>query len=83
MDNLQTVWVEDGCICCHACVNALPSVFCFPHDQAEILASVRLDRKTSPNELERSGLNALGLSLSDDIIEAAAGCPVEVIKFIR
>jgi ferredoxin len=81
MKNITSVWVEDGCICCQACVAALPSVFCFPNDRAEILGSVREDGKTSYNDAERSLLNDEGILLSDQIIEAAVGCPVEVIKY--
>jgi ferredoxin len=81
MNQVSHVWVEAGCICCQACVTTLPEVFCFPDDRAEIRGEVRCDGRTSPNEDERSVLNAAGFALAKDIVEAAAGCPVEVIHF--
>ena len=83
MNKIQSVWIEDGCIFCHACESALPSVFFLPQDGAEILGAVRTDRKTSPNNIEKCELNLQGISLSEEIIEAAEGCPIEIIKFIR
>ena len=80
MNKVKTVWVEDGCICCQACVSVLPAVFCFPNDRAEILGTVRNDGITSYNDTEKGELNPQGILLSQEIIEAAEGCPVEVIK---
>jgi ferredoxin len=81
---IARVWIEDGCICCQACVQVEARVFAFPDDvdRAIILGDVRLDGASDNNELARSVLNAVGTDLSDQIEEAAAGCPVEVIRFI-
>lgn len=81
MDTVTRVWVEDGCICCQACVGTLPEVFSFPDERAAIVAEVRVDAVTSYNDQERARLNAVGLEYQDEIREAAAGCPVDVIKF--
>jgi ferredoxin len=79
MKSIQTVWVEDGCICCQACVNVLPEVFCFPDDRAEIVGAVRQDGITSGNEVERS---ALVIRDQDEAIrEAADSCPISIIFF--
>ncbi len=81
MDTVTRVWVEEGCICCQQCVHALPEVFAFPDDRAAIIAEVRSDAVTSPNDTQRARLNAVGLEYQEEIREAAAGCPVDVIKF--
>jgi ferredoxin len=73
-----TVYIEPGCICCQACVTTMPDVFLFPDDQAVISGLVRVDGITSPNADERA---ALVPNLDWDAIrEAAAGCPVDIIK---
>lgn len=81
MDTVTRVWVVEGCICCQVCVHTLPEVFAFPDDRAAIIAEVRVDAVTSPNDTERARLNAVGLEYQEEIREAAAGCPVDVIKF--
>jgi ferredoxin len=75
------LWVDEGCICCQACVHTLPEVFAFPDDTAVVLGDVRCDGATSRNSDERSPLNAVGLEYEAEIHEAVAGCPVDVIHF--
>ena len=82
MDTITRVWIDDGCISCHACVGTAPDVFAIPDaDGAVILAEVRVDGISSRNVQERSLLNAVGLEYHDLIVEAAAGCPIEIIRF--
>ncbi len=72
------VYIESGCICCQACVTTTPEVFLFPDDKAVINGLARVDGITSPNADERA---ALVPDLDWDAIrEAAAGCPVDIIK---
>ncbi len=61
--------------------NRMPQVFVMPEEFAEIDGSARTDGVTSSNLVERCDLNAAGLGCTSEIEEAAAGCPVEVIKF--
>ena len=64
---ITKVWIEPGCIVCNACEGHCPEVF---HVQVET-STIRPD-----------ALNAEFLRpLSDSVREAAAECPVEVIKF--
>lgn len=84
MDTLIRVWIDDGCISCHACTSAAPDVFTIPDgDGAVILGEVRVDGNTSRNADERSLLNAVGLEYQVPIVEAAAACPIEIIHFTR
>jgi ferredoxin len=78
----KTVWVEDTCICCMACVHALPSVFAYPDDvtRAVIIGTNRVDGVTDHNEASRAALTDAAMAEFAAIEEAAAGCPVEVIK---
>jgi ferredoxin len=55
-------------------------VFTLADGQAEIRADVRIDGMTSPNAHERAVLNAVGLEYQESIREAAAGCPIEIIR---
>ncbi len=63
------VWIAPGCIVCDACETTCPEVFQVLHDQETcIIRPEALDAEfTKP--------------LTDSIIEAAAECPVDVIKF--
>lgn len=79
MTTLSRIWIDEGCICCHACVGTAPDIFAFPDDTAVVLAAARCDGVTSRNAAERSPLNAVGLEYEDLIREAAVGCPIEII----
>ena len=76
------VWIEEGCIVCNACETTCPEVFNVTEDSCLIRAEVRIDGLQDTNLQARSGLSgAHGSELEDQIIEAAEGCPVEVIKY--
>ena len=79
MDILSRVWIDETCIYCDCCVGTAPAVFALSDSRAVIQDTVRVDAITSPNDEERSALNAVGLEYQDLIREAAAGCPVEAI----
>lgn len=79
MDTITRVWVDETCISCDRCVGTAPDVFALSDGSAVILGTVRIDTMTSPNDEERSVLNAVGLEYQGLIREAAAGCPVEAI----
>lgn len=81
MNHIQRVWIEDGCICCQACVISAPEVFCIPEHRAAIRGAVRSDGITSPNDDECCTLNAAGLAEAEAIAEAVAGCPIDIIRF--
>ncbi|MBA2479736.1 MAG: hypothetical protein H0V44_03660 [Planctomycetes bacterium] len=80
---IARVWIEEGCICCNACVNTEAAVFSIPDgmDSAAIRGEVRKDGVTDRNTAAGSDLNTAGIAWSDAIEEAAAGCPIEIIRF--
>lgn len=80
MDTITRIWIEDSCISCQACVHAMPEVFALPEDKAVVLGAVRADGRSDDNLAARSELTAEARTWADAIREAAAGCPVEVIR---
>ena len=82
MDTITRVWIDEGCIFCHACVGTAPDVFILPAgESAMVVGGMRVDGTSSRNAEERSFLNAEGLEYQDLIHEAAVGCPIEIIHF--
>ena len=82
MAQITMVWIEEGCITCDACEETAPDVFHVQDDSCFIRPEVRLDGGFNTNEDSKSGLSgSLGADLFDDIIDAAEGCPVDVIKY--
>jgi ferredoxin len=76
------VWIEEGCIVCNACETACPEVFHVNEDTCVIRAEVRPDGASDTNLSARVPLaGGIGGDLESQIVEAAEGCPVEVIKF--
>ena len=76
------VWIDEGCIVCNACEAECPDVFHVTDDTCVINAAVRTDGQTTENRDEKAPLKAdLGRSLETQIVAAATGCPVSVIKF--
>jgi len=79
---IKRVWIEEGCIVCNACETACPEVFNVTEDSCHIRSEVRVDGLQTTNLSERADLVAnIGAEYTDQIEEAAEGCPVEVIKF--
>jgi len=76
------VWIDEGCIVCNACEAECPDVFHVTDDTCVINAGVRTDGQTTENRDEKAPLKGdLGVSLETQIVAAATGCPVSVIKF--
>ena len=79
---ITKVWIEEGCIVCNACENECDQVFKVTDTTCVILPDVREDGLETENRDEMSPLKAeFQASLEAGIEAAAAGCPVEVIKF--
>ena len=78
-----SVYIEDGCITCDACEEAAPNVFEVTDDTCFIKPDVRIDGGYDRNE-DKSGLKAEVISaFSDDILDAADACPVDVIILVE
>ena len=76
------VWIDEGCIVCNACEAECADVFHVTDDTCVINAAVRMDGLTTENRDEKAPLKAdLGVGLETQIVAAASGCPVNVIKF--
>jgi len=79
---ITKVWIEEGCIVCNACEAECPDVFLVTDTTCVIKADVRADGQETENRDEKAGLKEeLQTSLEASIEAAAAGCPVEVIKY--
>ncbi len=82
---IAVVWIEEGCIPCGACAAVSPNIFLIPDDwqTAMVRGHARNDGIDSRNEDERSALRiGFAAAESEAIVEAAEGCPVEVIRFV-
>ena len=78
-----SVYIEEGCITCDACEEAAPEVFEVTEDTCFIKSDVRLDGGFDRND-SKSGLKAeVVQTYSDDILDAADGCPVDVIIVVE
>jgi ferredoxin len=79
---ITKVWIEEGCIVCNACEAECPDVFHVTDSSCNVNGSVREDGQDTENRDEMSPLSgSFGVDLEASIEAAAAGCPVEVIKF--
>jgi ferredoxin len=84
MATITSVWIEDGCIVCNACETTCPEVFAVTEETCKIRSEVRVDGQQDTNLDAKAALaGSFGADLADQIIEAAEGCPVEVIKFSK
>ncbi len=78
-----SVYIEEGCITCDACEEAAPDVFQVTDDTCFIKPEVRLDGGFDRN-YGKTGLRPEAISsLSDDILDAADACPVDVIIVVE
>ncbi len=79
---IAKVWIEEGCIVCNACEAECPDIFHVTDTSCNIIGAVREDGTDSENRDEMSPLaGSYGSDHEASIEAAAAGCPVEVIKF--
>lgn len=76
------VWIDEGCIHCGSCPTACPAVFDIGDDgEAVVRGTVRGDGLSDANRAGRGPLlAAVAAAEGEAIAEAAAGCPVEVIR---
>ena len=78
-----SVYIDDGCIVCDACEEAAPDVFEVTDDTCFIKPTVRIDGGFDRN-MDQSGLKPEIISaMSDDILDAAEACPVDVIMVVE
>ena len=78
-----SVYIEEGCITCDACEEAAPDVFEVTDDTCYIKPDARVDGGYDRN-IDKSGLKPEVIStLSDDIMDAADACPVDVIILVE
>jgi NADH-quinone oxidoreductase subunit C len=76
------VWIDEGCIVCNACEAECADVFHVTDDTCVINGAVREDGATTENRDEKGTLKvAVRRTLETQIVAAAAGCPVNVIKY--
>jgi len=81
--SIFSVYIEEGCITCDACEEAAPDVFEVTDDTCYIKPDARLDGGYDRNT-EKSGLKPDVIStLTDDIMDAADACPVDVIILVE
>ena len=75
------IWIEEGCIQCFWCQNLCPEVFVCGDQGTQIHPGMRVDKRASPNRVERSPLNAQAQAALDlpFIQFVADGCPAQVI----
>ena len=79
---INKVWIDDGCIVCNACEAECADVFHVTEDTCVINAAVREDGQTTENRSEKAALKVeVRRSLETQILAAASGCPVNVIKY--
>ncbi len=79
---ITKVWIEEGCIVCNAYEAECPDVIQVTDTSCNINGAVREDGVDSENRDEMSALaGSIGTDQEASIEAAAAGCPVEVIKY--
>lgn len=66
--DLRRIWIEEGCIACNLCEDLVPEVFHVPAGG---------DCEVRPDWVEHVLASA---GMQDSVREAAASCPVEVIR---
>lgn len=79
---MTTIWIDEGCIACGACVDVAPEIFAMDAgDGCLISGAARVDGKNSPNLAERSPLRPeVAEANAEALQDALVGCPTECIK---
>ena len=81
--SIFSVYIEEGCITCDACEEVAPEVFEVTDDTCFIKPEARLDGGFDRNA-GKSALKSETISgLSDEILDAADACPVDVIIVVE
>ncbi len=79
---MTTIWIDDGCIACGACVDVAPEIFAMDAgDGCLVVSAARVDNRDSTNRDERSPLRPEVADYNRIPLEdAISGCPTECIK---
>jgi ferredoxin len=77
-----TIWIDEGCIACGACVDVAPEIFAMDAgDGCLIAGAARLDGKDTSNAVERSPLKpGYAEQHAAALQDAREGGPTECIK---
>ena len=81
--SIFSVYIEEGCITCDACEEAAPDVFEVTDDTCFIKPDVRVDGACDRNDTKSGLTQDVIENLSDDILDAADACPVDVIIVVE
>ena len=81
--SIFSVYIEEGCITCDACEEAAPDVFEVTDDTCFIKPDVRVDGAFDRNDTKSGLTQDVIENLSDDILDAADACPVDVIIVVE
>lgn len=79
---MTTVWIEEGCIACGACVDCAPEIFAMDAgDGCLVSGAARVDGRNGDNRAERSPLRPeADEANAAAVAEAISECPTECIK---
>ena len=77
--SIFSVYIEEGCITCDACEEAAPEVFEVTDDTCFIRSDARIDGGFDRNDTKSGLKKEVVDTYSDDILDAADACPVDVI----
>ncbi|MBN8525914.1 MAG: ferredoxin [Planctomycetes bacterium] len=79
---MTTIWLEEGCIACGACVDCAPEIFAMDAgDGCLVSGAARSDGKDGDNRAERSPLRPeVADANAEAVAEAIAECPTQCIK---
>lgn len=79
---MTTIWIDEGCIACGACVDVAPEVFAMDAgDGCLVRGEARVDGKDDVNVSSRSPLRPeIAAANARQLEDAVTGCPTECIK---
>ena len=79
---MPSIWIDDGCISCGACVDVAPEIFALDAgDGCLVRGEARVDGKDTTNLAERSQLRpGIAEANAIQLQDAVTGCPTECIK---
>ena len=79
---MTTIWIQEGCISCGACVDVAPEIFAMDAgDGCLVRGEARVDGKDTANAVERSPLRLeIAAANATQLQDAVTGCPTECIK---
>lgn len=79
---MPSIWIDEGCISCGACVDVAPEIFALDAgDGCLVRGEARVDGKDTTNLVERSLLRPeIAEANAVQLQDAVTGCPTECIK---